>query len=218
MPNLLDAINRAMSYAWDESHGYSQVSDGLGHPGFDCSGLISRCLYEAGFQGFSDAHGNLEHVGTASLVANSMTARDALGDAGFIETQVTSNVFILQPGDIVVMNHLNWSGGHAFFYMENVYGYTSTLSGYDTSYPNTKGNCPKAKIEASDIRSWNVSLADDPNPLGAHTEVWVHNFDWNYLFGSYHWNDPNDQIVIAHYPGGLVNPITLGGMLFKMLL
>ena len=47
--NLRSFVTKAMDYCFDESHGYSQVNDGMGHPDFDCSGLIGRCLYEAGF-------------------------------------------------------------------------------------------------------------------------------------------------------------------------
>lgn len=194
--NLRDFINRAMAYCWDESHGYSQVYR-EGNPGFDCSGLIGKCLQEAGFY-----YPTL--VGTASMVANSMTSTDALGDAGFQEIVVTDYNYTLKPGDIVVLNHLDWSGGHAFIYMENVYGYTSQMSGDYQYYSNQKGIVSKAKIEASNIRSWNVSLADDPNPnTGACTEVWVHDFDWNYVFGNYSPYSSNDQIVIARWPGGL---------------
>lgn len=204
MPDLQRAIDLAMSYCWNETHGYAL--GGLGSPTFDCSGLIMRSLYEAGFNMPTDQHGNLEHKGTAYLVNCGMTSEDVLGNAGFIETRVTSSVFDLQAGDIVVMNHTDWSGGHTFFYMENVMAYTSTLSGDNINYPNTIGLSGKAKIEASKTRSWNVSTADDPNPnTGACTEVWVHNFDWSYLFGGYNYNDPGDNIMICRYPGGL-NP------------
>ena len=201
MPDLQRAVDLAMSYCWNETHGYAL--GGLGYPTFDCSGLICRCLYEAGFNMPLDQHGNLEHKGTAFLVNCGMTSEDVLGDAGFLEIPITNNHYILQPGDIVVMNHTDWTGGHTFIYNENVIGYTSTLSGSRTDYPNTTGLCSKVKIEASNVRSWNVSTADDPNPLGACTEVWVHNFDWNYVFGGYDPTDPNDSIIIARYPGGL---------------
>ena len=135
-----------------------------------------------------------------------MTSEDRLGDAGFQEIVVTDYSYDVKPGDIIVMNHLNWGGGHAFIYMENVYAYTSTLSGYSEYYPNTKGICSKAKIEAADKRSWNVSNADDPNPnTGACTEVFVHNFDWNYFYAGYDPYSSGDQIVIARWPGGLDN-------------
>lgn len=200
-PSLRRFVDLAMAYCWDESHGYSPLSDGtshMGYPGFDCSGLIGRCLNEAGFNYPS------YHVGTADMVANSMTGTDMLGDAGFQEIVVTSNSYTVKPGDIIVLNHLNWTGGHAFIYMENVYAYTSTLSGDNINYPNTKAICSKARIEAANIRSWNVSAADDPNPnTGACTEVFVHNFDWAYFFGGYSPTDPGDQIVIARWPGGL---------------
>ena len=196
--DLRNFVDRAMAYCWDERHGYEL--GGSGYPCFDCSGLIGRCLYEAGFNYPS------YHIGTANMVANSMTSEDRLGDAGFQEIVVTDYSYDVKPGDIIVMNHLNWGGGHAFIYMENVYAYTSTLSGYSEYYPNTKAICSKAKIEAADKRSWNVSNADDPNPnTGACTEVFVHNFDWNYFYAGYDPYSSGDQIVIARWPGGLDN-------------
>ena len=192
-PSLQKFVDRAQEYCWDESHGYSQSSDGMGHPGFDCSGFIGRCLYEAGFNYPST------HVGT-------MYMKTRLQTAGFnilYPTSLSNAMSIIKPGDIVVMNHLDWTGGHAFIYMENVYGYTTTLSGYSTNYPNTKGTCSKARIEAADVRSWNVSLRDDPNPnTGACTEVFVHNFDWNYCFSGYSFTSSNDEIYFARWPKG----------------
>lgn len=192
--SLRKFVDKAMAYCWDESHGYSQSQDGMGHPGFDCSGLVGRCLYEAGFDYPST------HVGTMY-----MKARLAVAGFQILYPSSLQNVIdTIKPGDIVVMNHLNWTGGHTFIYMEDVYGYTSTLSGYSTNYPNTKGNCSKARIEAADVRSWNVSLRDDPNPnTGACTEVFVHNFDWNYAFSGYSFTSSNDEIYIAHWPQGL---------------
>lgn len=195
MPSLRDFVNRAMEYCWDERHGYEL--GGWGMPCFDCSGLVMKCLYQAGFNVPS------YHVGTADMVANSMTSNDFLGDAGFQEIQVTSNSYTVKPGDIIVMNHLNWGGGHTFIYMEDVYAYTSTLSGANEHYPNTKGICSKARIEASTSRSWSSTTADDPNPYtGACTEVFVHNFDWAYFFAGYDPTSSGDQIVIARWPLG----------------
>ena len=191
--NLNEFISRAMSYCWDESHGYSQQYDSMGHPGFDCSGLIGRCLYESGFNYPSS------HVGTRDMDDNPMSQQNSLGNAGFTIIHVTdlNNIPALQHGDIITMNRygLDWSlgGGHAFIFAENVYAYDSTYSGDYEYYPNTKSTVSRAKIEASNIRSWNTSLADDPNPnTGACTEVWVHAFST--LIPSFY--DPQDT---AHH-------------------
>lgn len=197
--NLRDFVDRAMAYCWDETYGYQLggFGDAATNYTFDCSGLIGKCLYQAGFNYPS------YHVGTADMVANSMTPDDWLGRAGFQEFIYTGGSFTFKPGDIVVMNHLDWSGGHAFIYMEGVYAYTSRMSGSSVNYPNTKGTVSKCKIEASNIRSWNVSTHDDPNPNGACTEVWVHDFDAASMFGNYRPSDPGDQIVIARWPAGM---------------
>ena len=76
--NLQAFINRAMAYCWDESHGYSQQYDSMGHPGFDCSGLIGRCLYEAGF------NYPATHVGTLYMDS-------ALLSAGFMKLPFSSS-------------------------------------------------------------------------------------------------------------------------------
>ena len=111
-PSLQKFVDRAQEYCWDEAHGYSQSQDGMGHPGFDCSGLIGRCLYEAGFNYPST------HVGTMYMKTRLQTA----GFTILYPTSLSNARSIIKPGDIVVMNHLDWTGGHAFIYMENVYG------------------------------------------------------------------------------------------------
>ena len=70
--NLLAAINQAQAICWDESIGYRV--GGMAYSsadGVDCSGLIGRCLYDNGFNYPS------YHVGTADMVANSMSPVDA---------------------------------------------------------------------------------------------------------------------------------------------
>ena len=42
-----NAVARAEAIALDDSHGYDQV-DRWGNPNYDCSGLVIRCLEEAG--------------------------------------------------------------------------------------------------------------------------------------------------------------------------
>ena len=183
-------ISKAMAYCWDETHGYSQQYDGMGNPGFDCSGLVGRCLYEAGFNYPS------YHVGTMNMDNNPMSTMNTLGAAGFTIIPVTdlNNVPQLQHGDIVVMNSYltDWTlnGGHTFIYAENVTGYTSTMSGDSDYYPNVTGTVQQAKIEASSYRSWHDynTNADNPNASGACTQVWVHAF--SVLIPSHY--DPQD--------------------------
>lgn len=197
-------ISKAMAYCWDETHGYSQEYDGMGNPGFDCSGLIGRCLYEAGFNYPS------YHVGTMNMDDNPMSTMNTLGAAGFNLIHVTdlNNIPQLQHGDIITLNSylLDWTlnGGHAFIYAENVLGYTSTMSGDSDSYPDTTGTVAQAKIEASTYRSWHDynTNADNPNSEGACTQVWVHAFST--LIPSHY--DPQDAnyhnyVSIARWGG-----------------
>ena len=191
--NLTHFINKAMYYCWDETHGYSQQYDGMGNPGFDCSGLIGRCLVESGF------NYPIYHVGTMDMDDNPMSSLNALGNAGFSIIHVTdlNNIPPLMNGDIITMNSFlpDWSGngGHAFIYAENVTGYTSTMSGDSDSYPPTTGNVQHAKIEASTYRSWHdySDNSDNPNSAGACTQVWVHAFST--LIPSHY--DPQDTNV-----------------------
>ena len=205
MSRLDNFIARARSYCWNETHGYSQEYDGMGHPGFDCSGLIGRCLNEAGFNYPS------YHVGTMNMDDNPMSSMNTLGAAGFQLIHVTdlNDVPPLVHGDIVVMNsfYLDWTGrnGHAFIYAENVSAYTSTMSGDSDYYPSTIGTVAQAKIEASTYRSWHDydTNADNPNASGACTQVWVHAFST--LIPSMY--DPQDTnynnfVTIARWPYG----------------
>lgn len=220
MPGDLNlAFTKAQNYCWDESQGY--VFGGYGSPGFDCSGLVSKCLYEAGF--------NIPnyHIGTWDLTS--------LGDnrlqlAGFTEYRHTSsNPVTLQNGDIVVMNHTPFGrGGHAFFYAENVRGYTDP-----SGRSNNIGALTRAKIEASSTRTSGYQYPNDPgtipgdinnpsgtadyprNTTGAHWEVWVHAF--TNLYGGYDPSDPTDYIHVYRYPGGLIDDGVLGALLLYKL-
>lgn len=186
--NLRTFVDKAMAYCWDERHGYSQVNDGMGHPDFDCSGLICRCLYEAGFDFPS------YHIGTMYL-------KSPLVAAGFQIYYPTSNSdleSVIKPGDIVVMNHLDWTGGHAFIYMEDVTAYTDYNADYDTT-----GIVHKVKIEASSSRGETASGDHRKNGYGAYWEVWVHAY-WQLVVG-YSFTSSNDEIYVAHYPGGMDN-------------
>ena len=182
--NLSDFVHRAMNYCWDERHGYTM--GGMGYPDFDCSGFVGRCLYEAGFNYPS------YHVGT-------MNMKSSLLSAGFTILHPSSLNHmnnIISPGDIVVMNHLDWTGGHTFIYMEDVTAYTDYNADYDTT-----GIVHRVKIEASSSRGETSSGDHRKNGTGAYWEVWVHAY-WALVTG-YSFTDPNDEIYIAHWPGGM---------------
>lgn len=182
--SLRDFVNRAMDYAFDERHGY--VMGGMGYPDFDCSGFIGRCLYESGFTWPS------YHVGT-------MYMKDSLVSAGFTIYYPTSLSDLnskIQPGDIVVMNHLDWTGGHAFIYMEDVFAYTD----YTAVSPQT-GTVHKVKIEASSSRGNSDPGDSRRDGTGAYWEVWCHAY-WQLVTG-YSFTDPNDEVYLAHWPGGM---------------
>lgn len=202
------AIDLAMAYGWDETHGYSPLvgfvdPTHMGYPDFDCSGLVGRCLNEAGF----NYPGYPNHIGTMNMDDNPMSSINSLGAAGFTFTHVTDlNNITIASGDIVVLNsyHSDWSnrGGHTFFYYENApLAYLSTLSGDSVAYPPLIGPGDKVKIEASATRPWHVPGIDAPNPLGACTEVWTHKF--SSLVSNFY--DPQDTtnhnfVTVAHCP------------------
>lgn len=184
--NLRTFVTKAMDYCFDESHGYSQINDGMGHPDFDCSGLVGRCLYEAGFNYPS------YHIGT-------MYMKSPLQNAGFhiiYPSSLSELSNIIKPGDIVVLNHLDWTGGHTFIYMENVFAYTD----YNADSPNT-GLVSKVKIEASSDRGHPSAGDSRKNGTGAYWEVWCHAY-YSLVYG-YDPSDPNDEVYIARWPGGL---------------
>lgn len=184
MASLRDFVNRAMAYCWDERHGYTM--GGMGYPDFDCSGFVGRCLYEAGFNYPS------YHVGT-------MNMKTPLQNAGFqiyYPSSLTDLNSRIQPGDIVVMNHLDWTGGHTFIYMEDVFAYTD----YTAVSPHT-GTVHKVKIEASSSRGNSNPGDSRRDGTGAYWEVWCHAY-WELVTG-YSFTDPGDEVYGAHWPGGL---------------
>lgn len=185
MNDLYAAINQAISICWDETIGYrlggmaQSSSDGV-----DCSGLIGRCLSDAG--GFNYP---TSHVGTINM-------KPALQLAGFTIIPVTTVLQYPQDGDIVVMNHLDLTGGHTFFYRENIQGYTDPSADSDAV-----GLVHYCKVEASSDRGHSGDGDSRKNGTGAYWEVWVHAF--SSLYGGYDPTDPNDEIYIARWPGGL---------------
>ena len=189
--SLSDFCTRMQNYCWDESHGYSPMTDGtdhMGHPNFDCSGLVGRCLYEAGYNYPST------HVGTAFMKPDLITA-------GFQIIPVTSVSQVPQSGDIVVMNHYPiGNGGHTFLFMENILAYTDP----NADSANT-GIVNKAKVEASSKRGRPDTEAGDTkkNNTGAYWQVWCHAYAPGSLYGNYDPTNPNDEIYIARDPNGL---------------
>lgn len=191
MPGDLNAaIDQAMAICWDEGYGYNLGGMAQSHAaGVDCSGLIGRVLHDNGFNYPS------YHVGTINM-------GPALIAAGFTEYNYNSS-FQMQSGDIVVMNHLDMSGGHTFFYVEDIRAYT------DPSADSANiGIVHRAKVEASSTRGHTAQGDHRKNGNGAYWEVWCHAY--SVLINGYDWTDPGDTVRVYRYPGGYT-----GGSLYK---
>ena len=188
--DLNAAIDQAMEICWDEGYGYRLGGMALSHAdGVDCSGLVGRVLHDNGFNYPS------YHVGTINM-------GPALISAGFTEYQYTSG-FQMQSGDIVVMNHLDLTGGHTFFYVEDIRAYTDP--GADSA---NIGIVHNAKVEASSTRGHTAQGDHRKNGTGAYWEVWCHAY--SVLINGYDWTDPGDSVKVYRYPGGYT-----GGSLYK---
>ena len=197
--DLTAAIDQAMAICWNEGYGYriggmaNSYADGV-----DCSGLVGRVLHDNGFNYPS------YHVGTINM-------GPALINAGFTEHNYTSN-FAMVSGDIVVMNHLDLTGGHTFFYVEDIRAYT------DPSADSAAiGSVHRAKVEASSTRGHTAQGDHRKNGNGAYWEVWCHAY--SVLINGYDWTDPGDSVKVYRYPGGY-QPNMLNGaaLLFMKLL
>ena len=188
--DLNAAIDQAMAICWDEGYGYNLGGMAQSHAaGVDCSGLVGRVLHDNGFNYPS------YHVGTINM-------GPALIAAGFAEYNYNSS-FQMQSGDIVVMNHLDMSGGHTFFYVEDIRAYT------DPSADSANiGIVHRAKVEASSTRGHTAAGDHRKNGNGAYWEVWCHAY--SVLINGYDWTDPGDTVRVYRYPGGYT-----GGSLYK---
>ena len=188
--DLNAAIDQAMAICWDEGYGYNLGGMAQSHAaGVDCSGLIGRVLHDNGFNYPS------YHVGTINM-------GPALIAAGFTEYNYNSS-FQMQSGDIVVMNHLDMTGGHTFFYVEDIRAYT------DPSADSANiGIVHHAKVEASSTRGHTAAGDHRKNGNGAYWEVWCHAY--SVLINGYDWTDPGDTVRVYRYPGGYT-----GGSLYK---
>lgn len=197
--DLTSAINQAMAICWNEGYGYRLGGMALSYAdGVDCSGLVGRVLHDNGFNYPS------YHVGTINM-------GPALIQAGFTEYQYTSG-FQMKSGDIVVMNHLDMTGGHTFFYVEDIRAYTDSSA--DSS---NIGIVHKAKVEASSTRGHTAQGDHKKNGTGAYWEVWCHAY--SVLINGYDWTDPGDSVKVYRYPGGYQPSLMPSiGMLFMKLL
>lgn len=187
--NLTAAIDQAMAICWNEGYGYNM--GGMAHSyseGVDCSGLVGRVLSDNGFNYPS------YHVGTINM-------GPALINAGFTELQYTGSSFVPVSGDIFVMNHLDMTGGHTFFYVEDIRAYTD----YNADSANI-GIVHRAKVEASSSRGHTAQGDHKKNGTGAYWEVWCHAY--YQLVTGYDWTDPGDSVKVYRYPGGY-QPLTL---------
>lgn len=198
--DLTSAIDQAISICWDEGYGYRLGGMALSYAdGVDCSGLVGRVLHDNGFNYPS------YHVGTINMGT-------ALINAGFTEYNYT-HTFPLQSGDIVVMNHLDMTGGHTFFYVEDIEAYTDA-----SANTANKGIVHRVKVEASDYRGHYTQGDHRKNGTGAYWEVWVHAFYEPPVQG-YDPSNPNDSIKVYRYPGGYQpNLNNFGAMLFYKFL
>lgn len=179
--DLQGAINQAQAICWNEGYGYNLGGMARSYSeGVDCSGLIGRVLSDNGFDYPT------YHVGTINM-------KPALIQAGFQIIPVTSLNPPVEHGDIVVMNHLDMTGGHTFFYCENLLGY----SDYNADSDNIS-LLPHCKVEASSTRGHTGQGDSRKNGTGAYWEVWVHAY-WA-LINGYDPTDPNDEIYIARWP------------------
>ena len=188
MPSLRGAVNQAMAICWDEGYGYRLGGTARSHAdGVDCSGLINRVLHDNGFSYPAS------HVGTKNM-------KSKLKAAGFKIKVVSSKAqlaSLIQAGDIVVMNHYPvGEGGHTFIYMEDVEAYTD-YRGYSAN----KDIVHKVKVEAASSRGETAQGDHRRGGTGAYWEVWVHAY--YDLTNDYDPSDPNDEVYIAHWPGGL---------------
>lgn len=180
--DLNAAIDQAMAICWDEGYGYNLGGMAQSHAaGVDCSGLVGRVLHDNGFNYPS------YHVGTINM-------GPALIAAGFTEYNYNSS-FQMQSGDIVVMNHLDMTGGHTFFYVEDIRAYTDPYA--DSA---NIGIVHRAKVEASSTRGHTTAGDHRKNGNGAYWEVWCHAYA--VLINGYDWTDPGDTVRVYRYPGG----------------
>lgn len=166
------AVNSAMAYCWDETHGYKR--GGNMDPDTDCSGLVWQALHDNGFD-----------VGSFRWDTGSMIR--ILRAYGGFEEHIYNSSFQLRHGDICVHREEEVERGHACMIGEFVNAYTANVRDYANNmhnYPSLTAVVPLAKIEAYSDRGHPES-GDQANNNNAHCEVFVHSFEG--LSSSYQW-------------------------------
>lgn len=98
-----NAVARAEAIALDDSHGYDQV-DRWGNPNYDCSGLVIRCLEEAGIPAKSSG---------ATYTGN---MPEVLPEIGFKDVVKSVN---LATGSGMIRGDVLLGNGHTAFYCGN---------------------------------------------------------------------------------------------------
>lgn len=183
--NLLTALQVGQRLCWNESIGYflrgsvPGVNDGSLNPDVDCSYFVGYCLQQGGFNVSPSWY-------TGSMIT---TLRNY---SGFTE-HIYYPGMQLKNGDIFVWDDGTGggSGGHTFFYCEYIYGYLDAYYGDATG--TRKGILNQAKMEAAGTHGhgW-PETGDQDNGHGAHTEVWIHNWDIPDMSKTWHvfrWHD-----------------------------
>ena len=148
-----DISATTLAYAWPEYHeapyttkkpeydvaitkasGEGQYVGGLGHPGVDCGGFVTRLLIDSGFEP------NYNYSGKASDGASSVSG----GQLPWLQAnwqQITpGSTADLQPGDVMI----NTGATHTFVYVGEVAGFSSTAASASVSFNGTGWRSPMA--------------------------------------------------------------------------
>lgn len=103
MSKIENAVARAEAIALDDSHGYDQV-DRWGKPNYDCSGLVIRCLEEAGIPAKSSG---------ATYTGNMPEVLPKIGFKDVVKSVDLATGSGMIRGDVLLGN------GHTAFYCGN---------------------------------------------------------------------------------------------------
>ena len=189
--DLTRALQVGQRICWDETHGYHmRTGDGQGelNPDVDCSYFVGYCLQQGGFNVSPSWN-------TGSMIT---TLRNY---AGFTEYTWHPG-FQLQHGDILVYDEGGLDRGHTFFYVEDIYGYTSYGYNWDTASPH-KEVLHTAIMEAAGKHN-HPEIGDQDNGYGAHTEVWIHAYSdpsTSHTWYVYRWQAAPGPIPPGPTPG-----------------
>lgn len=190
--DLTGALTLGQQFCWDESIGYNRFSTRYFNPNCDCSSFVSNCLYQNGF--------NVMQFGTTQNIIDQLQLYP-----GFTE-YIYSSGFQFQHGDIAVYDDGgSGAAGHTFFYVEDIYGYYD--SDWTAASAARKGQLSRARMEASGTHN-HPENGDQDNGRGAHTEVWIHNF--NPPSSGHVWHIFRWQATPGPIPPGPIPPVPPG--------